>query len=141
MSKRKEAKYPALEKGLNVKSRKDFIEVDYVNGVKNSNGEQVIRPLNEEEKAFLNQFYEETVVTNFSHDVRIKHLNKRRKDIEISGQILISGFTSIIISIWFLSGLIIFSIGIVGIFIGKIFDEAKDRPLYIIESTSGKFQI
>ena len=81
MSKRKEAKYPALEKGLNVKSRKDFIEVDYVNGVKNSNGEQVIRPLNDEEKAFLNQFYEETVVTNFSHDARIKHLNRRRKDI------------------------------------------------------------
>jgi len=51
----------------------------------------------------------------------------------LSGQILISGFASTIISIWFLSGLIILFIGVLGIYLGKIFDAAKDRPTYIIK--------
>ncbi|MCF6365347.1 MAG: glycosyltransferase family 2 protein [Bacteroidales bacterium] len=54
-----------------------------------------------------------------------------------TGQILISGFASLIISIWFLSGIIIFSIGVVGIYIGKVFDASKDRPLFIIKNTIG----
>lgn len=51
----------------------------------------------------------------------------------LSGEILISGFASIIISIWFLSGLIILFMGILGIYLGKVFDAAKDRPTYIIK--------
>jgi len=81
VSRRKKAKYPALEKGLNIKSRKDYIEVDYINGIKGDAGEYAIRPLNESELEFLNKFYEETIVTNFAHDPRIKHLNKKKKDI------------------------------------------------------------
>ena len=50
-----------------------------------------------------------------------------------SGLILISGFTSLIISIWFLAGIIIFSIGVLGVYIGKIFDVSKNRPTYIIK--------
>lgn len=50
-----------------------------------------------------------------------------------NGTILIEGFTSLIISIWFLSGVIIFSIGILGIYLGKIFDSVKNRPYYIIK--------
>lgn len=44
----------------------------------------------------------------------------------------VEGWASLFVSIWFLSGLIIFSLGIVGIYIAKIFDEVKDRPKYII---------
>jgi len=40
------------------------------------------------------------------------------------------------VSIYFLTGLILGSIGIVGLYIGKIFNEVKGRPLYIIESTT-----
>lgn len=46
------------------------------------------------------------------------------------------GWTSLIVSIYFTSGLIMGSIGVLGLYIGKIFDEVKGRPLYIIESTT-----
>ena len=45
----------------------------------------------------------------------------------------VEGWASIFVSIWFLSGLIIFSLGTVGVYIAKIFDEVKDRPLYIVK--------
>ncbi len=50
-----------------------------------------------------------------------------------NNQIIVSGYTSIIISIWFLSGVIIFIIGIIGIYLAKVFDKAKDRPLFIVD--------
>jgi dolichol-phosphate mannosyltransferase len=50
-----------------------------------------------------------------------------------TGQITEPGFTSLILSLWFLSGLIIFILGIVGLYVGKIFDGIKKRPFYIIE--------
>lgn len=48
-------------------------------------------------------------------------------------EIEVLGFTSIIVSIWFLSGIIITTIGVAGIYIGKIFDQTKNRPVYIID--------
>lgn len=50
----------------------------------------------------------------------------------------VEGWASIIISIFLFSGLIILCIGIMGLYIGKIFDQVKSRPLYIIESTTVK---
>ncbi|WP_299314523.1 glycosyltransferase family 2 protein [uncultured Aquimarina sp.] len=44
----------------------------------------------------------------------------------------LEGWPSLIVSIWFLSGLIIISIGILGIYLSKIFNEVKQRPLTII---------
>ena len=44
----------------------------------------------------------------------------------------VSGYTSLIASIWLLSGLIIFFIGLQGIYIAKIFSEVKQRPNTII---------
>jgi dolichol-phosphate mannosyltransferase len=43
------------------------------------------------------------------------------------------GWPSIFVAILFSTGLILMSIGIAGIYIGKIFDQTKERPLYIIE--------
>lgn len=51
----------------------------------------------------------------------------------LNGHIQIMGYTSLIISIWFLSGVIITIIGVVGIYIGKIFEQTKGRPTYIID--------
>ena len=48
------------------------------------------------------------------------------------GQITELGYTSIISSIWLLAGIILSSTGILGIYIGKIYDGIKNRPLYII---------
>jgi hypothetical protein len=45
----------------------------------------------------------------------------------------VQGYTSIIISIWFLGGLIIFFLGIIGLYISKIFDSVKSRPLYLVD--------
>jgi len=49
------------------------------------------------------------------------------------GQIIVLGYASLIISVWFLSGIIIFTLGISGIYIGKVFEKIKERPLYIID--------
>ena len=51
-----------------------------------------------------------------------------------SGQIVIPGYTSLIVSMWLLSGLIIFSLGIVGLYVGKVFEGVKNRPLYIVKT-------
>lgn len=45
---------------------------------------------------------------------------------------LLSGYTSLILSIWFFSGLIVFFIGVQGLYIAKIFSEIKQRPYTII---------
>jgi dolichol-phosphate mannosyltransferase len=50
----------------------------------------------------------------------------------ILGDITIAGWTSMIISIWFLSGLIIFVLGIIGLYVGKTFEKVKSRPTYIV---------
>jgi putative glycosyltransferase len=42
------------------------------------------------------------------------------------------GYTSIIVSIWLFSGLIIFFIGVQGIYISKVFSEIKQRPYTIV---------
>lgn len=44
----------------------------------------------------------------------------------------VEGWTSVIVSIFFMGGLIIANLGIVGLYVGKVFDEVKDRPLYVI---------
>jgi len=45
----------------------------------------------------------------------------------------ITGWTSLILSIWFCSGCILVGLGIVGEYIGKIYMETKQRPRYIIK--------
>ena len=50
----------------------------------------------------------------------------------------LSGWTSVIASIWLLGGLIISFIGVIGIYISKIYSEIKQRPLTIIRKIYGK---
>jgi glycosyltransferase involved in cell wall biosynthesis len=52
--------------------------------------------------------------------------------------IAVEGWTSIMVSIYFTTGLIVGSMGLIGLYINKIFNEVKRRPLYIIESTTFK---
>ena len=49
------------------------------------------------------------------------------------GYITVSGWTSLILSIWFLSGLMISVMGMTGLYVGKIFDQVKQRPIFIID--------
>ncbi|WP_051295243.1 glycosyltransferase family 2 protein [Azonexus hydrophilus] len=48
----------------------------------------------------------------------------------------VTGWTSLMVSIYFTAGLMITCIGVVGLYIGKIFNEVKGRPLYIVQSTT-----
>ncbi|MFP5112646.1 glycosyltransferase family 2 protein [Bacillaceae bacterium C204] len=45
-----------------------------------------------------------------------------------------TGWTSLVISIWFVGGLQLMGIGIIGEYIGKIYHEVKQRPRYAIEA-------
>lgn len=44
----------------------------------------------------------------------------------------VTGWTSIIVSIFFFSGVILVFLGIIGIYLGRVFQEVKRRPLYIV---------
>lgn len=48
----------------------------------------------------------------------------------------IPGWNSLIVSLYFIGGIIISILGIIGIYLGKTFDETKKRPLYIIRKTT-----
>ena len=52
--------------------------------------------------------------------------------LKYTNQITELGYTSIISSIWLLSGIILVCTGVLGVYIGKVFDGTKKRPLYII---------
>lgn len=49
----------------------------------------------------------------------------------------VEGWTSVIISIWLVGGILLTNLGIIGLYIGKIFEETKNRPLYIIKDVVG----
>lgn len=51
------------------------------------------------------------------------------------GNIEVLGFTTLILSIWFLSGIVIFILGMIGLYIGKVFEKVKDRPSFIIKES------
>jgi len=49
----------------------------------------------------------------------------------------ITGWASLFSAMMFFNGIIIFSLGVIGEYIGKIFTEVKDRPLFIIDQKVG----
>ncbi|SRR5216684_4034661 len=55
----------------------------------------------------------------------------------IVGNIAVAGFTSITASIWLLGGIMIICIGVVGLYLGRLFNAAKDRPCYIADERVG----
>ncbi|MGQ9746096.1 MAG: hypothetical protein ACUVQV_09060 [Dissulfurimicrobium sp.] len=49
----------------------------------------------------------------------------------------VAGWTSVMVSIYFIGGLLLANMGMLGLYIGKIFDETKNRPLYIVRDKIG----
>jgi glycosyltransferase involved in cell wall biosynthesis len=49
----------------------------------------------------------------------------------------VQGWVSLIVSVFFMGGIILMVQGIMGIYIGKIFNELKGRPLYVVETKVG----
>lgn len=55
----------------------------------------------------------------------------------IHPEIVLSGFTSVMLSIWFLGGTTILVLGVIGLYVAKIFQEVKRRPLYVVRNVYG----
>lgn len=51
---------------------------------------------------------------------------------KITGIIRVSGYTTTVFSIWFVGGLLLFVMGVLGLYVGKIFDQVKGHPLYVV---------
>ena len=49
------------------------------------------------------------------------------------GIILVEGYTTTVFSIWFVGGLLLMMMGVLGLYIGKIFDQVKGRQLFIVK--------
>ena len=47
----------------------------------------------------------------------------------------IEGWTSILVSLWFIGGVVTTGVGITGVYIGKIYTEVKRRPRYFVDKT------
>ena len=96
-------------------------------------------------------------LTNLAIDIIISHSNKPLK-LSIRFGFILSVFslvyllyliirsfyldvplewTSIMAAIFFIGGLIFANLGLIGIYIGKIFDEVKNRPLFIMKDKIG----
>lgn len=51
---------------------------------------------------------------------------------KLCGIISIQGYTTTVFSIWFVGGIILLMLGVVGLYVGKIFDQVKGRQVYIV---------
>ncbi len=47
----------------------------------------------------------------------------------------VEGWTSVIVAVLFLGGVQLLSLGVLGLYIGRVYTEAKARPLYLVEET------
>lgn len=56
------------------------------------------------------------------------------------GRPVVDGYTSTIVSILFLGGVQLMSVGVLGEYIGRIYDEVKKRPLYLVRKLHGAAQ-
>lgn len=55
----------------------------------------------------------------------------------LEGKIVVLGYASLIVSLWILAGLIIFIVGVVGLYVGKAFEGIKRRPCFIVAEKIG----
>ena len=54
---------------------------------------------------------------------------------KILGIIIVPGYTTTVFSIWFVGGLLLMMMGVVGLYVGKIFDQVKGRQIYIVKKS------
>ncbi|MFZ0637871.1 MAG: glycosyltransferase family 2 protein [Candidatus Acidiferrales bacterium] len=50
------------------------------------------------------------------------------------------GFTALIAAVTFLSGTLLFFLGVIGEYVGRIYEETKARPTYIVDRVAGNFR-
>lgn len=52
------------------------------------------------------------------------------------GAVGVLGWESLMLSLWFLGGMVIFILGIIGLYLGRIFQNSNDRPVFIIDKVT-----
>ncbi len=80
-------------------------------------------------KPLLFIFYSGVAIFTISMIFAINLIIKR-----IFFKVYMSGWPSLMVSIWLLGGITILSLGIIGIYLSKIFSESKDRPVTIVRA-------
>ena len=50
----------------------------------------------------------------------------------LHGDVSVAGYTSVIASMWLLSGITLFCMGIIGLYVGRVFESVKFRPVFIV---------
>lgn len=53
---------------------------------------------------------------------------------KLTGVIQLQGYTTTVFSIWFVGGLMMFMMGIMGIYVGRIFDQVKGLPIFLVDA-------
>jgi putative glycosyltransferase len=59
----------------------------------------------------------------------------------LTGGIGVPGWASIMVSIWFLGGLTIFCVGVIGVYLAKVFTETKRRPYTVVRAEYGNDEV
>ena len=50
----------------------------------------------------------------------------------LHGDVSVAGYTSVIASMWLLAGVTLFCMGIIGLYVGRVFESVKFRPTFIV---------
>lgn len=50
----------------------------------------------------------------------------------LHGDVSVAGYTSVIASMWLLAGVTLFCMGIIGLYVGRVFESVKFRPVFIV---------
>jgi hypothetical protein len=79
-AKKHKQKFDPLRKSGTLKTRQDFIETDYIHGVKGEDGKMAIRPMTKEEIEWLSQYYQEAENVNFvkTEEIKVEHEKLRK---------------------------------------------------------------
>jgi glycosyltransferase involved in cell wall biosynthesis len=56
---------------------------------------------------------------------------------KLAGEALVPGYASLLFVVTFFSGIQLIVLGMIGLYVGRIYDEARSRPLYIVRETHG----
>ena len=54
---------------------------------------------------------------------------------KLVGIVEVAGFTTTVFSIWFVGGVILLMLGVLGLYIGKVFEQVKSRPIFVVRET------
>jgi dolichol-phosphate mannosyltransferase len=50
----------------------------------------------------------------------------------LHGDVTVAGYTSLIASMWLLAGVMLFCMGIIGLYVGRVFESVKSRPMFVV---------